>query len=314
MTYLDDGRTVARAVFLHQFSRLLRDAVVLLQPGHSALSLEYLALAHRWIAMRPGCLGSLACGAVRCVAAHASGYLAVVLLLSMLTGVSWYSVFIMPDILGPLVYLAIYLLVFAPETLSRAERFRSLWRRLLGHHRPLPRIFCWRAGYGFCWPVSQHSNGARFLQPHQGVGEVAANSCGGGRGPTGSPRLSLRKALAERRAPALSDGAHHRRWPRTHLSRTALPTGAMGGLQPSRAASGRSDDFLWGPDGAYSSASDDESELMSQQEMPFVLATMRAYPRESLRRRRQTSGISFQEALAASSGFTRSRSSLEGLK
>ena len=33
-----------------------------------------------------------------------------------------YAVFIMPDILGPLVYLSFYLLVFAPETLSRAER------------------------------------------------------------------------------------------------------------------------------------------------------------------------------------------------
>jgi len=45
---------------------------------------------------------------------------------------------------------------------------------------------------------------------------------------------------------------------------------------------GDSDDFLWGPDGAFASASEDDQLLMSQQEMQFVLATVRAYPREQL--------------------------------
>jgi hypothetical protein len=43
-----------------------------------------------------------------------------------------------------------------------------------------------------------------------------------------------------------------------------------------------SDDFLWGPNGAFAAASDDDQQLMLQQEMPFVLATLRAYPREQL--------------------------------
>jgi hypothetical protein len=46
--------------------------------------------------------------------------------------------------------------------------------------------------------------------------------------------------------------------------------------------SGDSDDFLWGPDGAFASASAEDQQLMSQQEMSFVLATLRAYPRDQL--------------------------------
>ena len=52
----------------------------------------------------------------------AATFLILVALLSLLTSVSWYVSLPMPDILGPLLYLAIYLLVFARETLSRGER------------------------------------------------------------------------------------------------------------------------------------------------------------------------------------------------
>jgi hypothetical protein len=40
------------------------------------------------------------------------------------------------------------------------------------------------------------------------------------------------------------------------------------------------DDFLWGADGPYDSASDEEREQIDHEEMPLVLATVRAYPRE----------------------------------
>jgi hypothetical protein len=48
--------------------------------------------------------------------------------------------------------------------------------------------------------------------------------------------------------------------------------------------SDNADEFLWGPGGGYAGTSDDEREQMGQQEMPFVLATLRAYPHEELSR------------------------------
>jgi hypothetical protein len=45
-----------------------------------------------------------------------------VLLLSMFSSLGWFVSWIMPDILGPVLYLSIYLLVFGWESLSRAER------------------------------------------------------------------------------------------------------------------------------------------------------------------------------------------------
>jgi len=48
-------------------------------------------------------------------------YLAVVVLLGMLTGVAWFASDIMPDILGPLLYLCVYLLVFTREELDGWE-------------------------------------------------------------------------------------------------------------------------------------------------------------------------------------------------
>jgi hypothetical protein len=48
--------------------------------------------------------------------------------------------------------------------------------------------------------------------------------------------------------------------------------------------SDNADDFLWGPDGGYASASDDDRERMGHEEMPLVLATLRGYPHEELAR------------------------------
>ena len=50
-----------------------------------------------------------------------SHYFALLLPLSACTSLGWLVSWIMPDILGPLLYLSIYLLVFAYEDLSRAE-------------------------------------------------------------------------------------------------------------------------------------------------------------------------------------------------
>ena len=42
------------------------------------------------------------------------------------------------------------------------------------------------------------------------------------------------------------------------------------------------DDFLWGADGIWQSADEDTEKRLRQEEIPFVLATLHAYPREQL--------------------------------
>ena len=43
-------------------------------------------------------------------------------MVSLTTSLAWYVCFVMPDILGPVLYLAVYLLVFAHDTLSTREK------------------------------------------------------------------------------------------------------------------------------------------------------------------------------------------------
>jgi len=44
------------------------------------------------------------------------------------------------------------------------------------------------------------------------------------------------------------------------------------------------DNFLWAEDGIYQTASDSDNKRLVQEEIPFVLATLRAYPREQISR------------------------------
>jgi len=44
------------------------------------------------------------------------------------------------------------------------------------------------------------------------------------------------------------------------------------------------DDFLWAPDGIWQTDTDAENQQLVREEMPFVLATVRAYPRQQLAR------------------------------
>jgi hypothetical protein len=122
MTYLEDGRLVARALFLHQLSDYygMRSLIYSLGilPFHwnvtpwPVVALQAFLTAYViWLVVR----SILAKRTVAC-------YLALVALLSLLTGLSWFVSLIMPDILGSVLYLCIDLLVFARETLTRAER------------------------------------------------------------------------------------------------------------------------------------------------------------------------------------------------
>src|ERR1700733_3670725 len=113
MTYLDDGRLVARALFLHRFSAYygMRSFIYSLGilPFHWNLTvwpvIAFQALLVAWLLWLTVC-------SVR-PQRTTPGYLALVVLLSVFTSLSWFASLVLPDILGPLLYLSIYLLVFA---------------------------------------------------------------------------------------------------------------------------------------------------------------------------------------------------------
>jgi hypothetical protein len=283
MTYLADGRVVARALFLHQPSdyygvRSFFYSLGIL-PFHCNISpwpivaLQCLLVA--WILW----LVARSVAPQRIIAS----YLLLILFLSLLTSVSWYASFIMPDILGPLAYLAFYLLAFARDTLSRAERiglyFIAVWG-ITAH----ATHFLLAVGLLILLVLFAAFERKSFLRRLRSLSELAAIIA-----VAAAAQMALHgylygnPTLNGERPPYLmarivADGPG--RWylekncPRlqwtvcNHLSQfTSDP-----------------DDFLWNSNGAYDSGSDAEKEQIVQEEMPLVLATIRAYPLQQLSR------------------------------
>jgi hypothetical protein len=193
-------------------------------------------------------------------------------------------VFIMPDILGPLVYLAIYLLVFAPETLSRAERI-SLYPIAVWGITAHTTHFMLAAGLWLLlvlFAALERLARRNFLRRMKSLAQVAALlAVAAGAQMALHGYLYGKPSLNGEHPPYLmarviGDGTG-RKYLEQHCPQVGWAICRHLGQ-----ISNDSDDFLWGPDGAFASASDEDQRLMLQQEMPFVLATVRAYPREQL--------------------------------
>jgi len=283
MTYLGEGRLVARALFLHRLSDYygMRSFIYSLGilPWHwnvtawPVVGLQALLTAFViWLVVR----SVVPRRAVWC-------YLVLVALLSLLTGLGWFVSLIMPDILGPVLYLCIYLLVFARETLSRAERLSVLpiaWWGVASHatHLMLAAGMCVLLGLllVFRLPLMHRRLGA--------VGEVAIivllavaaqlalhtylygkPSLNGER-----PPFLMARVIAD--GPGFWYLKQHCRQVKfvlcDHLH--DLPQ------EP--------DEFLWGEKGIWQNADEETERRLRQEEIPFVLATLRAYPVAQLSR------------------------------
>jgi hypothetical protein len=294
MSYLEDGRLIARALFLHKFSAYygLRSHFYSLGIGAFHWSVTpwpivalqaFLAAYVVWLVVR-----SLL------PRPSASGYLLLMVMLSLLTSVSWYTSLILPDILGPVLYLCIYLLVFSRETLSPAEHVAVTliaWWAVTSHatHMMLAAGLClllallmviWR----------------RLMQGRwKGVGELAAIILLATAAQVvlntflyGEPSL-----YGERppflMARVVADGPG--RWYlQQHCGQVKLVVCDYVHRLPNNA-----DDFLWGDNGIWQSASDEKEKRFRREEIPFVLATLRAYPRAQLFR----SAANFWQQLTA---------------
>ena len=209
----------------------------------------------------------------------ATCYLSLISALSVLTSLSWYVSIVMPDILGPALYLTFYLLVFARETLSPSERLAVMSIA--------------------CWAVTAHAThmalgiglyivliGVRLLQrrPKQQILRAAA-AMALILATAGVAQLTLygsvlgQPSLNGERPPYLmarlvADGTG-RRYLEQHCGEVRWTI-----CSRVETLAGDADHFLWDPDGGWGGASVAEQKDMQQEEMAFVSATLRAYPRE----------------------------------
>jgi len=286
MTYLDDGRLVARALFLHRFSAYygMRSFIYSLGilPFHWNVSAwpvvalqAILAAWVLWLTVR-------SIGPVR-PQRMAPGYLTLVVLLSIFTSLSWYASLVLPDILGPMLYLSIYLLVFAGNTLARAERWSLYvlsWWAIASHatHLMLAAGLCALLATLALFARGNRRKRLQSIGPVALVVLIAALAQLALNGYLyGHPSLNGERPpfLAAR---IVSDGPG--RW---YLERHCGEVKWVLCDHLDRLSSDP-DNFLWGDDGLWQNLSESEGKRLMQEEMPFVLATVRAYPREQLAR------------------------------
>jgi len=282
VTYLQNGSPVARAVFLGQLS----DYYGMRSFIYSLGILPFHRNADLWpvIAFQALLTAYVIWLVVRAILPRRTvfWYLALTAFLSLLTSVGWFASLVMPDILGPVLYLCIYLLVFARDTLSRAERIA------------VAAIACWAVAShathlmlaaGMCvllaalWMFFRRGFMRGRLGAIAGVAAIAMIAAG--------MQVALNFYLysepslnAERppflTARLIADGPG--RWYlEQHCSEKKFA--GCGHLRELRADS---DQFLWGEDGVWKTSSSDAQQQMLQEEIPFALATFRAYPRAFL--------------------------------
>ena len=281
MTYLGDGRIVARALFLHRFSDYygLRSFFYSLGilPWHwnltpwPVVALQCFLVAYVvWLVVRSiSPFRPITC------------YVILILPLSLLTSASWYAVFIMPDILGPVLYLCVYLLAFARDTLSRTERLALYLIAFWGATAHATHLLL---AAGLCVLLAVFAAFERRPSPgrFRAVGEVASIVA-----LAAAAQMALhgylygKPSLNGERPPYLmarvtADGPG--RW---YLEQHC-PQLHWAVCSHLKALTSDPDDFLWAPEGVYDSSSSAERAQIDQEEMPLVLAAIRAYPREQL--------------------------------
>jgi hypothetical protein len=283
MTYLDDGRLVARAIFLNHRSAYY---------GIRSFFYSLVILPLHWntnpwpiVALQAMLVAWLLWLTVRSLLPqHAvASYLGITCVLSLLTTLSWYVPLILPDILGPVLYLAIYLLVFAPESISRRERwalYLVAWWCITSHatHLMLSAGLCaLLAIVALLFRNTRRERLKSIVEVFAVVLVSAASQLALNAYLYGHPSLNGERPpfLAAR---IVADGpgrmylaqhCHEHDWVICkHIDKVSSDP----------------DNFLWGSDGLWPSLSEDEGAQLIKEEMPFVIATLRAYPKEEFLR------------------------------
>ncbi len=208
-------------------------------------------------------------------------FLAIVLVLSLFTGLGWLVGWIMPDIFGPLLYLSVFVLVFATERLSVGERVAMAliaWWGIVSHAThlmltlglyPLLIIVLVLQGCSLRQSLRAVRLVAAILLVAV-VAQVALNAY-----------LDQGATLNGNRPPYLlarviADGPG--RWYlQKHCGNSPLASCVL-----LKNASDDAEEFLWGEQG-WVNVSPEEQKDLRREELTVVLGTLREYPREELR-------------------------------
>lgn len=282
VTYLESGGRVSRALFLHRFSEYygMRSFIYSLGilPFHWNVSLWPVAALQALIT------GYVIWLVVRSILPeHAERYfVALCVALSFLTSIGWFVSMVMPDILGPVLYLCVYLHVFAPERMSRMEKAVILaiaWWAVASHATHLI------IATGLCVLLLSLSIFNHYLRHRRRalveIGAVLLLAV--------AAQMSLhaflygRPSLNGDRPPFLmariiADGPG--RW----YLQSHCPDPRFSICSYVNRLPATSDDFLWAADGVWEGAPEATRAHLVQEEMPFVAATLRTYPREQMLR------------------------------
>jgi hypothetical protein len=270
VSYLQDGRSIARALFLHELDgfEAMRSELYSLSifPFHWNLTpwpvIALNALLTSWVLWL----------VVRSALPRrsVSTFLSLTALLSLFTTVSWYVSLLMPDIYGPLLYLSIYLLIFSRETLSRRE-FWALsvlaavltlflllhWPPIAGRGRALAHVAALVAlAAAAQMALHAYLYGNPSLNGHH-------------------PPYLMARIIAD------GPGA-------TYLQQHCAAPGTPGLDWAICADVARlpdnDDDFLWAEGGVWQGSDASTRKRLLAEEMPLVLETLRTYPRRQAAR------------------------------
>jgi hypothetical protein len=286
ISYLQAGAPTTAAIFLHRlagFSAMRSELYSLgILPFHwnqtpgPIVALNALLTAYvLWLTIRSS------------LPRHTTAYfLAITAFLSLFTSASWFVSLIMPDILGAVLYLAIYLLIFALETLTRADRIAlsliALWA-ITAHstHLMLSLGLCilFALLLALRWPpIAGQGRAVAHVALLVALAAVAQTAL--------HTYLYGHPSLDGSRPPYLmariiADGTGT-----LYLQRNC-PTPAPP-AQPWAICAyvnrlpDNDDEFLWADGGIWASADQRTSQRLLAEEMPLVRATLRAYPRQQL--------------------------------
>ncbi len=280
MSYLEDGRLVARALFLHRFSADYGGRSFIYCLG--ILPLHWNVTPWPIVTLNAFLTAYVIWLVVRSIFPRrtVTRYLALIVPLSLFTGLGWFVSLIMPDILGPVLYLSIYLLVFARESLSRPERLTLI---LIGWWAVASHVTHLMLAGGFCVLLALLMVVRPSMRRWLGaVGEVVLIVL-----LAAAAHLALhaylygKPSLNGKRPPFLMvrvivDGPG-RSYLQQHCGEVKLIICEHVHDLPSS-----TDDFLWKPDGIWQSASPATKERLREEELSFALTTLRTYPREEL--------------------------------
>jgi hypothetical protein len=210
-----------------------------------------------------------------------SRFLVLMLLLSLVSSLSWFGSFATPDILGPVLYLCIYLLVFARETISRVEQYILYfisWWAIASSFTHLQVVIC------LCFLLAAlaifHSNSLRKkLIPAAELAGIILLALGAqtamdtflyGRSLDNAPRYPFLTARL------VGDGVG-RKYLVSHCGETNWEI-----CRYEDHLSGNAKDFLWKSSGVWMSAPPDSQKRILGQTLPLAIAILRTYPVEQL--------------------------------